>query len=825
MVLTKAGLSRLLAEVLPQDADVDAFVAQSFGNIARRVARGTDRMGKISLLIDNAEPRVLFEKISSARAVAVARNEHLLDADKRVAGAPVPDAGPCVGRDALLADLSESVYGYKPEPVLLAGPSGIGKTTLALAVLHASASAAHFGGRRYIAHLDRTSGTAAVVVELSRALGVAPDAPLQTHVLDALRRAPALLVLDDLDVPLGRDPGNLRELLSQITSIPNVSVIATGRATGREPDGFRVLSVEALGDAGARDAFCAVAGEARRSDASLAHALTEAGGNPLALGLLARAAGEGPLDAAIRSWHQKQNELLMRPDGPEQASTIEIAVELILSSAGASSGVHRLVPLVAALPNGIGAEDVGGILPSIGPETAALLVKLGLATNAGGRIRMRRAVAESVGSLHATEEDLVRATYHYTGIALAHGPKIGWPDTEESAARLAADSDNLEAMILGGFDGPHRIAAIDAAVALATFIGSSGHCTPRVIERARDMAREGGDKLGEADCTQALGDIALARGDVDEARARYLDALPLFHQAHAGLSIGACLVRLGDIALARHELDEAKLRFESAVPVYRHIGDKLGEATCLRNLADIATEREDHDEARLRFKEALPIFDELDDKAASALCMKGIADVAFQRTEYAEARALYQELGPMLEELGDRLSMAQCSQNLGDIAFAQGEHASAEAHFQKALPVLKELGDKLGEATCLSTLGDVALACTEIEDAQAYYLAALPLLREVGEKLGEANCIQSLGDIALTQFEHDSARSHYENALGLFAALKDEYSIGWTHYRLAQVAADPGIFKTHLASSREAWGRIGRQDLIDDVNNEFPGVL
>ena len=53
MVLTKAGLNRLLAEVLPQDGDVDAFVAQSFGNAARRVARGADRLAKIALLVDN----------------------------------------------------------------------------------------------------------------------------------------------------------------------------------------------------------------------------------------------------------------------------------------------------------------------------------------------------------------------------------------------------------------------------------------------------------------------------------------------------------------------------------------------------------------------------------------------------------------------------------------------------------------------------------------------------------------------------------------------------------------------------------------------------
>ncbi|MDC0740267.1 tetratricopeptide repeat protein [Polyangium mundeleinium] len=825
MVLTKAGLNRLFAEVLPQDADVEAFVAQNFGTIARRVARGADRAGKIALLVDNADLKVLLDKISGAHPVAVARNEHLLAEDKRVAGTPVPDAGPCVGRDALLAELAAHVHRDAPGPVLLVGDAGLGKTTLALALLHADASVRRFGGRRYVAHLDTAADTEAAVVEVSRALGVTPEAPLLNRIAESLRRAPALIVLDDLDVPLAKDPANVRDLLQRLTAIPGVAVIATSRSSAAPPDGFHVAAVKPLDEASARAAFLAIAGDARRSDPGLSFALTEAAGNPLALALLARAAGDGPLDLAVRAWHQKQNELLMREDGPESASAIEIAVALALASGRLSDEARRLAPLFAALPNGVRAEDLAAFASSGTADAGAALVALGLAQDASGRSRLRRAVREIVALQRPGADESAKATQRYTGLALSNGPNVGWPAGDESAARLAADSDNIEAMILRGIDGPHRIACIDASVALATFIGSSGHCTPRVVERARDAAREGGDKLGEADCTQALGDIALARGEVDEARARYLDALPLFHQARAGLSIAACLMRLGDIASERDEYDEAKLRYTDAAPYYRHIGDKLGEANCLRNLAEIAALRDDYEESRARYKEALPIYNELGDKAASANCMKGIADIAFQGTQYDEARALYQEVGPLLEELGDRLSMAQCLQNLGDIAFALGEHSVAEKHYQKALPILKELGDKLAEGTCLSTLGDVALACTEIEDAQAYYLAALPLLREVGEKMGEANCIQSLGDIALTQFEHDAARSHYENALGLFAALKDDYSIGWTHYRLAQVAADPDIFKNHLYAARDAWLRIGRQDLIDDVNTEFPGIL
>lgn len=821
MVPTKAGLSRLLAEVLPHEGDVDAFATASFGNAARRVARATDRPSKIAQVVELAEPKTLLDKLSAAHPAAVARHEHLLAEDKRSAGAPLPDPGPCRGREAELGKVNEALG---KDGALLVGPAGIGKTTLALAALHDPASAQRFGGRRYLARLDTARKLSSVIVEISRALGLAPEAPLRPRVLEALKRAPALLVLDDLDIVWGADPSNTADFLAEIAAINGVAILATAREELGRVAKLRTISLAPLNDSAARDAFCAIAGESRRKDASLGFLLTELAGVPLAITLLAHATGDGPLDGAVRGWNKKQNELLMRPDGPERPSAVEIALEVIHASPRLTDESKSLLSLLALLPNGLLAEDLATILPGSGAAAAQTLKSLGLALEAGTRLRLRRAVRESAPP-QAGQGEVLRAEQFFGSLALSHGPKIGWPDSEASAERLADDSDNIEVMILRGFDGPNRIASVDAAVALATFLGTSGHATPRVIERARDIARESGDKLGEADCTQALGDIALARGETDEARARYLDALPLFHQARAALSEANCLMRLGDIAADRSELDEARHRYADAVPLFRQVGDKLGEASSLRNLGDIAVTRDDHEEARNRYREALPIFDELGDKGAAALCQKGLGDIAFNLSEYDEARALYEEIGPILQELDDRLGMAQCMQNLGDIAFARSEHGVAEKHYQKALPILKELGEKHAEAACLQSLGDVALACAEPEDAQAYYLAALPLLREVGEKMGEANCIQSLGDIALTHFEHDQARSHYEEALGLFTKLKDDYSIGWTHYRLAQVAADPEIFRTHIFASRDAWTNIGRQDLINDIANEFPGIF
>jgi tetratricopeptide (TPR) repeat protein len=800
MVPSKAGLNRLLAQILTHDADIDAFVGQSFPALVRRVARGTDAAAKLGILVENADPKLLLDKLSSAFAAQVAKNEHLLDEDKLVAGAAVPDAGPLFGRSEQLADLVARVHQDKPVPTLVIGPAGSGKTSLALGLLHASESVERFGGRRYLAHLDIARDEQGALVAISRALDVVPQAPLRARILEALRRAPALLIVDDLDVAATNDAAQVQALLAELAGIEGVAIVATSRDANHSLDGFRTITLAPLAESAARETVSAIGGEG-----TVASIVGAAGGNPFILTALAHAARNGQ-NAATQT-------------------TLAGAISLVLSQPAHADAFARVLPLLGALANGVGADDGGALPAKMGAETAATLCSLGLATNAKGRIRLRRAVREGANIAAVHEEDVIRATYHYTSIALAHGPKVGWPDAEGSAKRLAQDSDNIEEMISRGFNGPHRIAAIDAAVAIATFIGSSGHCTPKVVERARESAKENGDKLGEAECTQALGDIALARHQNDEARQWFMEALPLFDQAHAGLSIAACLVRLGDLALERGDLDDAQARFSAAIPAYRSILDKFGEATVLKSLAELAAQRSNYDDARKLFQEALALFEVVGDKSASALCRKGIADAAFQQHEHEDARAIYEDIGPVFEELGDRASQTECLHNLGDIAFARGQHTAASSFYQKELPLLKALGDKLGEGACMAALADVALAMSEVEDAQAYYHAALPLLRAVDEKFGMANCIQSLGDIALTRMDQDTARDNYEQALFLFTQLKDGYSIGWTHYRLAQVAGDPEIFKTHILAARDSWQAVGREDLIKEMSEEFPGVI
>ena len=123
----------------------------------------------------------------------------------------------------------------------------------------------------------------------------------------------------------------------------------------------------------------------------------------------------------------------------------------------------------------------------------------------------------------------------------------------------------------------------------------------RRIKQALPLYQQVGDVLGEANCIQSLGDIALPRSDHDTARAAYEEALPLYRQVGDVLGEANCIQSLGDIALARSDHDAARAAYQQALPLYRQVGDVLGEANCIKGLGDIALRRSDHDAARAAF--------------------------------------------------------------------------------------------------------------------------------------------------------------------------------------------------------------------------------
>ena len=136
-----------------------------------------------------------------------------------------------------------------------------------------------------------------------------------------------------------------------------------------------------------------------------------------------------------------------------------------------------------------------------------------------------------------------------------------------------------------------------------------------------------GNLRGQANCIFNLGNIAFARSQHGDARARFEEALSLYRQAAYVVGEANCIFCFGQIALERSELREAQARFESVGAVSAREGCP-GRRKLLSHSRDLGLRRSKLDDARARFEQARPLFDGIGNVIGKANCLKGLGEIA-----------------------------------------------------------------------------------------------------------------------------------------------------------------------------------------------------
>jgi tetratricopeptide (TPR) repeat protein len=662
--------------------------------------------------------------------------------------------------------------------ILVQGGPGIGKTSLTKAVAADSEVLDLFGeARRWFVPLETSTNTALLEDAVMRAIGADPAQGFGAA-LARLAAARGLLILDNLETPW--DPvlerHGVEHVLATLAAVDGLAVFASFRGRDRigGPIWTLIHQVRELDRDPSAELFCRIAGQSFADDPCLALFLDALAGVPLAIELVARRAfGRNSLAPLWAQWTRIGAELAAHPDfEPDRLTSLPASIELSLKSNRLTGPARRLFRLLGQLPAGLGEADRDALMGDDGYAAEEALLRVGLAVERAGRVELLPPVREHAARRHAPNPPDVRLwPDHYLNLARHRGEIIGTTADDGALARLLPELPNIEAAISTALASGRRdqaMAALDGLRRLAYL--ASAPC-PALNDLAA-ACRNAGDTLGEANCTQILGDIALHRSDHDGARAALEEALRLYQRIGDVLGEANCIKSLGNIALVRSDNDCACKNFEEALQLYLSIEDVLGEANCIQSLGNAAFSRSDYDDARQAYDEALTLYRRAEHVLGQANSIHGLGRIALARSDYDRAREALAEALSLSRRIGDVLGEANCVKGLGNIALARSEYDDARKAFDEALPLYQRVGNVLGEANCIQSLGRIALIRSDRDGARRALEAALPLYQHIGNVFGQANCIRNLGDVALAFSEHESARKHFEKALTLYRKIE-----------------------------------------------------
>ncbi|KAG6914773.1 hypothetical protein DXG01_015434 [Tephrocybe rancida] len=730
-----------------------------------------------------------------------------------------------IGRDEEKSKVIDILLHAVPAHIAILGGGGMGKTTLALSILHDHAVVDKYPSQ-YFVSCEGVPAVLSLVGEIANTLRI-PLANRDAHLLDTVISsfpAHSLLCLDNLETIW--DDETIRLDLEGLLSVleQHLGIIITMRGTQRPSrvSWSRPLlaPLQSLTYASSRKIFEMTCGPV---DEFVEKLLNAVDGIPLAISLISALLEKGS-ESSESLWGQwaKAQSGVLEKGGSDRLSNLDTSIHLSVYGPRMQENPKAIdiLAMFSMLPDGFpddhrAMEELENCLPKGYNLHKAFLtmrrVSLVHVNEEGKLHRLRmlypvRAFCEQRLELPDEVRDGITSYYiekigHFKDVTDPDGHMIlpsephnihavlvqAWKQGRGSP--LLADTtilftkwstyignpveEVISLAIQGVVDPPSLHGACHSTLGQVYFHQDKLDKAEASFEHAAGLHRQAHSVLGEANDVNNLGEVYMRQNKLAEAEASFEHAAGLHQQAHAILGEANDIQGLGKVYMWQDKLADAEAAFKHAADLHRQAHSILGEANDVNNLGVVHMQWDKLADAKASFEHAADLHRQAHSVLGEAKDVDNLGKVYMQQNKLAEAETSFEHAANLYQQAHSVLSEANAANNLGRVYIQQKKLAEAEASFKHAADLHQKAHDVLGEANDDNNLGNVYMQQNKLAEAEASFKHAADLHKKAHDVLGAANDIQGLGEVYIRQGKLADAEASFRHAADFHQQAQD----------------------------------------------------
>jgi len=602
---------------------------------------------------------------------------------------PPPPPRDFFGRDELiekLVGLAENIT-----PFALIGTGGIGKTSIALTVLHEDRVKQRFGDNRRFIRCDQfPTSLTHFLRRLSKAIGASAENPEDlTPLRPFLSSKEMLVILDNVESildPQGTDAQEIYAAVEELSQFDNICLGITSRIS-TVPPACETLDIPTLSVDAGHDIFYRIYKNGKRSDPRVNDILNQLDFHPLSITLLATVAHHNRWDAdqLTKEWERQRTDVLRTHHKKSLAATIELSLASpMFQELGPNA--RELLGVIAFLPQGVDENNLEWLFPTIsnGANIFNEFHVLSLTYRNNGFITMLAPLRDHLRPKDPELSPLLCAAKERYFVRLSVGVYPGKPGYEE-ARWIQSEDLNVE-HLLDVFTTTDT--DLNGVWDVCSYFMEHLNChKPRLV------------MLGPR-----------------------IEALPDAHPSKP-----RCLYWLSQLFSMVGNFTEHKRLLIYTLKLWRERGDESEVARTLRGLSGANRVLGLHEEAMQQVRGALEIYERLNNTVGRACSLRVLACLLYDNQQLDAAEEAASLSINLLPNKVNQPLVCQCRRILGRIHSSKGETEKAIDHFEAALRIASSLDwnheqfwDHCGLAVLFSEQGRFDDSHAHIERAKSH---------------------------------------------------------------------------------------------------------